>query len=71
MVGVGNNAENAERHKKNKQTTKKTSDIHILWIENPTKGEEASSPTTHRISSAVNLSFNIYFNRKTELQVQK
>lgn len=59
MVGVGNNAENAERNKKNKQTTtKKPLDIHILWTENPTKGEEAS-PTTHRISSAVNLSFNI------------
>ena len=56
-----------KRKKKNKTKT----DIHILWIKNPSKGKKKkeASPTIDRILNAVNLSFNIYSNRKIEAQV--
>ena len=64
---MGNNAEKAEEEERG---GKKKTDIHILWIKNPAKGKKKeASPTIDRILNAVNLSFNIYSNRKIEPQV--
>lgn len=54
-----------KRKGRNKPKQNKT-DIHILWIKNPAKGKRETSPTIDRILNAVNLSFNIYSNRKIE-----
>ena len=57
--------------RKGREKKKKKTDIHILWIKNPAKGKKKkeASPTIDRILNAVNLSFNIYSNRKIEAQV--
>lgn len=66
---MGNNAEKAEEEEREGKK-KKTTDIHILWIKNPAKGKKKeASPTIDGILNAVNLSFNIYSNRKIEPQV--
>lgn len=59
-----------KRLRRKKGEEKKKTDIHILWIKNPAKGKKKeASPTIDRILNAVNLSFNIYSNRKIEPQV--
>ena len=66
---MGNNAEKAEEEEREGKKKKKT-DIHILWIKNPAKGKKKeASATIDGILNAVNLSFNIYSNRKIEPQV--
>lgn len=66
---MGNNAEKAEEEEREGKKKNKT-DIHILWIKNPAKGKKKeASATIDGILNAVNLSFNIYSNRKIEPQV--
>ena len=69
-AGWGTMLKRLRRKKGKGKKKKKKTDIHILWIKNPAKGKKKeASATIDGILNAVNLSFNIYSNRKIEPQV--
>lgn len=66
---TGNNAEKAEEKEREEKKKKKKQTFTSFGLKIQQKEKKEASPTIDRILNAVNLSFNIYSNRKIEPQV--